>query len=48
MADVATLAARFDIDIQAPEFWRASLDLISADVDRFERLVADTQQPSQT
>ncbi len=44
MANAATLAARFDIDIRSPEFWRASLDLISADVDRFEQLVAVTPQ----
>jgi oligoendopeptidase F len=43
MADAATLAERFDIDVRSPEFWRASLDLITADVDRFEQLVAATQ-----
>lgn len=39
LADAATLANRFDIDIQRPAFWRASLDLIRQDIDRFERLV---------
>ena len=39
MADAATLAARFGIDMRTPEFWRASLDIIRADVDRFESLV---------
>jgi len=39
-ADAATLAARFGIDIRAPEFWRGSLDIIRADIARFEALVA--------
>ena len=39
MADAATLAAGFGIDLRAPEFWQASLAMISADIDRFERLV---------
>jgi oligoendopeptidase F len=37
--DAATLAQRFGIDIRDGAFWRASLDLIRADVDRFEALV---------
>jgi pepF/M3 family oligoendopeptidase len=37
--DAATLAQRFGIDIRAGAFWRASLDLIRADVERFEALV---------
>jgi oligoendopeptidase F len=41
MADAAELSSRFGIDIRAPEFWASSLDLIRADVDRFEALVAD-------
>lgn len=40
LADAATLAARFDIDIRTPDFWRASLDLVRADIVRFEQLVA--------
>jgi oligoendopeptidase F len=40
MADAATLAARFGIDIRTPAFWRASLDIIREDVDRFEELVS--------
>lgn len=40
MHDAATLAARFDIDIRTPDFWRASLDIVRADVDRFAGLVA--------
>jgi pepF/M3 family oligoendopeptidase len=38
LADAATLAGRFGIDIRTPDFWRASLDVIRADVDRFEQL----------
>ncbi len=39
LADAATLAARFGIEIRTPEFWTASLDLVRADIDRFESLV---------
>lgn len=39
LADAATLAARFGIDIQARAFWESSLDVIRADVDRFVALV---------
>lgn len=39
LADAATLADRFGIDIRTPEFWRASLSRIREDVDRFEALV---------
>lgn len=39
MADAAELAARFGIDTRTPDFWRASLALVKADVDRFEALV---------
>ncbi len=39
MADAATLTARYDIDLHDPAFWRSSLDLIVADVDRFVALV---------
>jgi len=39
MADAATLAARYDIDLHDPAFWRSSLDPISEDVDRFVALV---------
>jgi pepF/M3 family oligoendopeptidase len=37
--DAATLAARFGIDIRTPDFWRSSLAIIRADIDRFESLV---------
>ena len=40
LADAATLAARFGIDVRTPDFWRASLAIVRADVDRFESLVA--------
>jgi oligoendopeptidase F len=39
LADAATLARRFGIDICTPDFWRSSLDIMRADVDRFEALV---------
>lgn len=40
MADAAALAARFDIDIRTPDFWRSSLNVIAQDVERYESLVA--------
>ena len=30
-----TLAARFGIDIRSPAFWRGSLDVIRAEIDRY-------------
>ena len=39
LADAATLAQRFGIDIRTPDFWRSSLDVIRQDVERFEQLV---------
>lgn len=38
MANAATLAGRFGIDIRTPDFWRASFDIIRQDIDRFEAL----------
>jgi len=35
MADAATLASRFGIDIGSPEFWRGSLDVIRGEIDRY-------------
>ena len=35
MADAAPLAARFGIDIRSPDFWRASLDVIRGEIDRY-------------
>ena len=40
MADAAELASRFGIDVRTPDFWRSSLDIIRADIERFEELVA--------
>jgi pepF/M3 family oligoendopeptidase len=39
LADAATLAARFGIDVRTPEFWRSSLEIIRGDIERFEGLV---------
>ncbi len=41
MEDASSLASRFGIDIRDPAFWRSSLDIIRADIDRFEVLVAE-------
>lgn len=38
LADAATLAAQFGIDIRSADFWRASLDIVKGDIDRFEEL----------
>jgi oligoendopeptidase F len=40
LADAATLANRFGIDIRSGAFWRDSLAMVRADVERFEALVA--------
>ncbi len=42
LADAATLANRFGIEIRTPEFWTASLDIVRADIARFESLVASS------
>ncbi len=39
LADPATLAAGFGIDLRSAAFWRSSLDVLRADVDRFAALV---------
>lgn len=39
MDDAAALAGRFGIDIRTPDFWRGSLDIVRADMVRFEQLV---------
>ncbi|HLZ61455.1 MAG TPA: M3 family oligoendopeptidase [Ktedonosporobacter sp.] len=41
MADAATLAARFNIDLHAEAFWTASLDIIRNDIERFETLITE-------
>jgi pepF/M3 family oligoendopeptidase len=35
LADAATLASRFGIDVRSPDFWRSSLDQIRADIERY-------------
>ena len=42
MADAATLAQRFEIDVRTPAFWASSLALIQRDIDRFVALVDQT------
>jgi oligoendopeptidase F len=46
LADAATLANRFGIDIRTPDFWRASLAIIGDDVERFEALIGAGAAPS--
>ncbi|HYK84170.1 MAG TPA: M3 family oligoendopeptidase [Ktedonobacteraceae bacterium] len=41
LADAATLASQFGIDIRSVDFWRASLDIIRADIRQFEELIAE-------
>ncbi len=38
LADAASLALQFDIDIHSVDFWRASLDIVRQDIDLFEQL----------
>ena len=38
LADAATLAGQFGIDLRSVDFWRASLDIIRKDIARFEEL----------
>jgi oligoendopeptidase F len=38
MFPAAELAARFNINIQTPDFWRSSLDVIRADIAAFEEV----------
>jgi oligoendopeptidase F len=42
LADVATLAERFGIDIRKSDFWRSSLDIMRQDIDQFEQLLASS------
>lgn len=44
LGDAAELAAEFGIDLRTPSFWRASLQVIRADIDRFEQLAARFHQ----
>jgi oligoendopeptidase F len=41
LADAATLADRFGIDVRTPAFWRSSFDIIRAQIDRFVSLTED-------
>ncbi len=38
LADAATLAAQFGIDIRSADFWRSSLDIVREDIARFAEL----------
>lgn len=38
-ATAVDLAERFGIDLRAPQFWRAGLDVVRADIDRLEALL---------
>jgi oligoendopeptidase F len=40
LASPLELAARMEIDLRSPAFWRASLEVIRRDIDRFESLAA--------
>ncbi len=39
LADAATLAARFNIDLRSEAFWTASLDIVRQDIALFEELI---------
>jgi oligoendopeptidase F len=41
--DAAGLASRFGIDIRTTAFWRSSLDVIRADIDEFDGLIASAK-----
>jgi oligoendopeptidase F len=38
LADAATLAEQFGINIRSTDFWRSSLDIVRQDIERFEEL----------
>ncbi len=44
LADAASLAERFGINIRTESFWRSSLDVIRGDVDRYEALIERANQ----
>ncbi len=46
MDNAADLAAGFDIDIRQSDFWRTSLQIVKADIDHFEQLVEQHNQPA--
>lgn len=41
LAGPAELATRMGIDLRSPAFWRASLDVVRKDIDRFEALATE-------
>lgn len=41
LADAATLAARFHIDVRSEAFWHSSLDMVRRDIDLFEELTVN-------
>ncbi len=41
LADAATLAAQFGIDLRNEAFWRASFDIIRQDIAHFEQLIGE-------
>jgi pepF/M3 family oligoendopeptidase len=41
LADAATLAGRFGIDLRSESFWQASLDVIRGEIARFEGLIQE-------
>ncbi|NIM93027.1 MAG: M3 family oligoendopeptidase [Anaerolineales bacterium] len=41
LGNAADLAGRFGIEIEEPDFWRASLGIIQSDIERFETLVEE-------
>jgi len=43
LADAATLAERFGIDLRTPAFWHASLNIVRGRIDRFIALTNDGQ-----
>jgi pepF/M3 family oligoendopeptidase len=44
LADVATLASGFGIDVRTPDFWRSSLDIARGDIAQFEALVSQLSE----
>jgi pepF/M3 family oligoendopeptidase len=44
ITDPASLAAQFGIDIRSEAFWKSSLEIVVADVNRFETLIASRRE----
>lgn len=47
MADAATLAGRFGIDLRSPAFWLSGMNVIRQEIDRFEELAGATIEGSE-